>query len=263
MGGRTLGHGEDSPVELAWLTVAFIWGLGALAAARLARGRGYPVIWVSVLMGPLGWLAMRRLAIVPRPGPASRHLLMQWALLVQEGLPCGDLPEGTEPELLRLAEVARAQGRERFFGQGLRALVSFERLWERVLPWMVLNLCLLGIAAGVLLVAAVAMLRSSAPGMGGLALLGLPLLWGLARVLLRGEEPSEIQGLRTRGHALHLEWLAQLAGEPASGEPSAHVLEAGEELARRLRRVRRTGRWLGLLLVLEATLLVLAAQGLG
>jgi len=250
-------------VELAWLTVAFIWGIGALAAARLAQGRGYPVIWVSVLMGPLGWLAMRRLASVPRPGPVSRHLLMQWALLVQEGLPCGDMPEGTEPELVRLAGVARAQGQERFFGQGLRALVSFERLWERMLPWMVLNTCLLGIAAGVLLVAAVAMLRSSAPGMGALTLLGLPLLWWLARALLRGEDPSEIQELRERGHALHLQWLAALAGEPASAEPSARVLKVGEELAGRLRQVRRSGRMLGFLLLIEAALLVLAAQGLG
>jgi len=250
-------------VELAWSVVAILWGLGALAAARLARGRGYPVIWVSVLMGPLGWMAMRRLASVPRPGPPSRFLLMQWSVLVREGLPAGDLPEGTELELIRLAGVAQARGRGPSFAQGLHELIGFERMWDRLLPWMVLNISLLGIATGVLLVASVAMLRSSAPGMAGLTLLGLPLLWWLTRALLRGQEPFSVQTLLARGHAGHLERLAELAGESVAPEAISRVEQVHQELARQVGRVRRSGRVLGLLLLIEAALLVLAAQSLG
>ncbi len=250
-------------MEVAWSAVAIVWGLGALAAARLARGRGYPVVWVSVLMGPLGWMAMRHLASVPRPGPPARFLLMQWSVLVREGLPAGDLPEGTEPELVRLADVARAQGQATSFACGLRELVGFERMWDRLLPWMVLNISLLGIATGIMLVASVAMLRSSAPGMAGLTLLGLPLLGWLSRALLRGQEPASVRALLVRGHARHLEWLAELAGESAVPEAIARVEEVRQELAHQVSRVRRSGRMLGLLLLIEAALLVLAAQGLG
>ncbi len=249
-------------MRLTWSVTAVVWGLGAVAAARLARERGYPVVWIAVLMGPLGWLALRHLAPAPRPGPLSRHMLLQWAMLVCEGLPAGSLPGGTEPDLIRLAEVARERGLERPFAQGLHDMVAFERLWDRLLPWMVLNICLVGIAFGVLLVAAVAAFRSSNPGVGALLLMGLPLLGLLARVLLKGVEPAALRELLIRGQALYLEGLALLAGEPIPGEAAGRGRQVQQEVALRLGRIRRTGWLLGLLLASESALLVLAARGL-
>lgn len=252
-------------VELAWLGLALaaVWMAFAVAAARLASRRGYPVIWISVLMGPLGWAAMHRLTRTPRPGPESRHQLLQWAALTCEGLPAGDLPEAVEPRLVRLAETARGRGRERVFARGLQDLVRFERLWDRMLPWLVLNVSLAAVGGGLLLLAAGGAFRSSAPGLGALLLLGVPLLWLLARLLLREQDPLGMETLLARGQALHLARLAVLAGEPAEGDPEGLAREVQDEVAHRLREARRSGRLLGALLAIVAVLLALLPRVLG
>ncbi len=61
------------------------------------------MVLVSLVMGPLGLLAILRLTRRPRPSPLSRHLLLQWATLAREGLPSGPLPQHSEPRLTELA----------------------------------------------------------------------------------------------------------------------------------------------------------------
>lgn len=237
--------------------LAAVWSASAAAAARLASQRGYPVIWISLVMGPLGLAAMARLTRNRRPGPESRHLLLQWAALTHEGLPAGPLPESAEPRLVRLADAARVRGRDRAFARGLQDLVGFERLWDRMLPWLVLNVSLAVVGGTLLLVASLAAFRGSSPGLGVALLLGAPLSWLLARLLLREQDPLGMETLLARGQALHLARIAALAGETPEGDADLLAREAHDEVARRLRASRRSGRLLGVLLALVAALLAL------
>lgn len=245
------------------MALAAVWAASAVAAARMAGRRGYPVIWISLVMGPLGLVAMHRLTRNPRPGPESRHMLLQWAALTSEGLPAGPLPEAAERRLVDLAETARARGRERAFARGLQDLVRFERLWDRMLPWLVLNVSLAVVGGTLLVVAALAAFRASSPGLGALLLLGVPLVWLLARLLLREQDPLGMETLLARGQALHLARLAGLAGEAAEGDAAVLAREAQDEVARRLRETRRSGRLLGVVLAIVAVLLALLPRFVG
>lgn len=258
-GGADPDPGEEPGVQSGGflLLLAAAWVGSAVGAAREAASRGYPVIWASLVMGPVGWLAMRRLTRMPRPPLESRHALLQWATLAEEGLPTGPLPPSLEPRLLRLGDLARSLGCQPAFASALRDLVGFERLWDRMLPWLVLNLSLAVLGAILLGASALVAVRSSSPPLAGTVLLALlPAGWRLWR-LARDPDGLDAEALLARGEALHLALCAARAGEPlpSQEDPEPLAREARQAVAVRLQEARRTGRWLGALLALAVALL--------
>lgn len=233
-------------MEIAGLALAVVWVASAVAATRRALSRGYPVVLVSLVMGPLGLLAILRLTRRPRPSPLSRHLLLQWATLAREGLPSGPLPQHSEPRLTELAERARKTGTLEAFAAGLQDLVDFERCWDRMLPWLVLNRSLPLVGGALLLMAAGAAFRSEAPIPGLLALAGLPVLGITGGLLKRGRSSIEMSALLERGRALHVNRLEALVDQTSNDSAEGQARVVREDVGDRLSEERRTGRVLGL-----------------